>query len=314
MMTTPAGERKYLRRFFVLLKFAVSIFFIYVLTVKFVDLSDFVDQIRHLRPIILLFLIITPFTLLTRALRWIFLTRLYNHPVSLRHSLLLYAVGLYYGSITPGKSGELVRGYRYAGLYGISRKNGFLIIILERLFDIIVPGLFLLLFFCTHAVWLIMAGTLVLTPMLWMLAVRVLNLLTRWKWLSGFSLPAGPITREIIMASLLSTVTWSVFAILAQVILCSMQITVPFNLLLVAMALIIFAAVIPVTINGWGLRESALMWLLLPYMEGAQVLLFSVLWIFLTTYFIAAMGCIIEHTVKFRPVEPAPDAGPSHRA
>jgi uncharacterized membrane protein YbhN (UPF0104 family) len=288
------SKKNYAGKLIVALKIVVSLLFIYVLMVNFVDLSDFVISIREIKPVFMLFLILTPFTLVTRALRWQAVTKLDGQQVSFRDALLFYMVGIYYGSITPGKTGEFVRGYRYAKKYGLSKKSGFLSIILERLFDIIVPISFALYFLLTKNALIILLGSLVCTPFLWLASIWLLRFIKRFKFFKDLKIPKPTLNSHVLLASALSVLTWFIFAVIASLFLFSLDVSAPFSIILMAMALTVLAALIPITVNGWGLRESALIVLLLPYLDSTKIMIFSILFVFFTTYFIAIMGLFAE--------------------
>jgi len=90
--------------------------------------------------------------------------------------------------------------------------------------------------------------------------------------------------------------------LIALVILYSMEINIPFYFLFFSVCLANVIILIPITPNGWGIREGAYVFLFSQFTKFTDpniALLFSIIFALLSTYFLALLGLIMEF-VKFR--------------
>ncbi|WP_029214651.1 lysylphosphatidylglycerol synthase transmembrane domain-containing protein [Kallotenue papyrolyticum] len=80
-----------------------------------------------------------PFLLL-KALRWLYLLRIWSVRLPLREALALYCIGIFLGVVTPGQAGDAVKAW-YLRRRGYPLSTGLASVVVDRLFDIGVMGL-----------------------------------------------------------------------------------------------------------------------------------------------------------------------------
>ena len=299
------------KKIFFYVKIAVSLLFFYLLFVKFIDVKKVITQIGEIKYyILLLCLIVTLLSIVLRAFRWKLISRYFKKELSFKDSLLFYFRGIYYGSITPAKAGEFIRGYNYANKYKISKGDGFSSVFFERIFDIILPFVFIILYFLLGKVlnmYLTFFISVLLTAVLWFVLVYLSKYLIKYtrriKFLKDLTILKSKLDTRLFLNSFLTFCIWLCYILIALIILYSMNIrTIPFYFLFFAVCLANVIVLIPITPNGWGLREGAYVFLfsqLTNFTDANTGLLFSVIFVLLSTYFLAIIGLILEFT-KFR--------------
>ena len=257
--------------------------------------------------ILILCLFVTLLSLFLRAVRWKIITKFYKKEISLKDALLFYFRGIYYGSVTPAKAGEFIKGYYYAQKYKISKGDGFSSIFFERIFDVIFPLIFVFIYFLLGKVLNIFTSLLVvflLTIVSWLVIIFLLKYLIKYarkiKFLKYLTIPKARFDYKLLLNGLLTLSIWSCYVLIGLIILYSMNIhTIPIYYLFFGICLASVAILIPLTLNGWGIREGIYVFLLSRFVDANTSLLFSIILVLLSTYFLALIGLILEFT-KFR--------------
>ncbi len=293
-MTKWTRIKDLIKKYKVFIELLVSIIFISILVTKFLDMNNFTKEIEQTNYILLLYTLI--FTLLSwifRAIRWREITTIYKQ-ISIKDSLKFYLIGVYYGSITPGKIGEFVKGLSYAKKYGISKQNGLASVFFEKVFDIIVFVIFVGSYLLTKNLLIMIVCSLVLTPIIWTIFVKLGIKTHNIPFLKKINFPKINLNKELFLITITSVITWICFSIVAFIILKSLNVTIPITYLLYCVSLAVIITIIPISFNGWGLRESAYVFLLKDFISPNISIFFSVLFVFLTTYFLAILGLITK--------------------
>jgi uncharacterized protein (TIRG00374 family) len=268
------------------------------------NLEHLWESLRTARawPIALSLLLMPPFVLI-KSWRWLRLMREMGLHLAFRAACGLYTVGLFYGATTPGQAGDLLKGL-YLHERGQPLAPAMLSVVLDRLFDLLVMAAFgtLGIFALgrllpsrelqTALVLAMALGLTALTvvlvargPRTWMLMVALPRFapgftatLSRWNsQLHGLHLRPALIV-ELTLLSLGSAAftflrLWLLFLALSLD-------RVPLPVVVGVSALIAVLQVLPISIAGVGVRDAALIAVLLPYgYQTEQALALSALFL-----------------------------------
>jgi uncharacterized protein (TIRG00374 family) len=273
------------------------------------DLHRILDNLRGLRwTPFLVSLALYPVLVATKAWRWNLLMRdLSLPPPRLRFSMVLYMIGMFAGSATPGQSGDFIKAW-YLRERGQPLAPALFSILLDRLFDFLMMALlsvlgliaFLHLFparlrttvelgtigFAT-AIALVIPAIMARRPREWLLR-RWLRLAPRRletafeRWHDQVaSLELRPrLMSGLLLASIAATAAtmvrlWLLFL--------ALNVTIPFLAFVASMALISNLQSLPVSFAGVGVRDAVLVPVLGSFGYGAdQALALSALVLLIT--------------------------------
>ncbi|MFN8547531.1 MAG: lysylphosphatidylglycerol synthase transmembrane domain-containing protein [Candidatus Eisenbacteria bacterium] len=205
------------------------------------------------------------------ALRWRRVLKALGYVVPYRDCFDMIMAAWPMGTITPSKTGDFVKAYYLKERVPVTLVLGS--VLAERLFDVLVLLLLAALGSMLHAQWhyVLLAGGGFLVGLLGIFALLTLRLPVPKK----FEPKVEPMLRalrvifaspELLLAVTLYTVlNW--FASIAQLVLCYAALGSPVPILFAmgALPLAIFAGLLPFTLSGMGTRDSALIFLFLPY-------------------------------------------------
>ncbi|MCK8518366.1 lysylphosphatidylglycerol synthase transmembrane domain-containing protein [Methanoculleus sp. 7T] len=283
------------------IKLAITLIFIGILFSNFLQASSFELIERFSAQTISFLITLSIITLILRAWRWKCVLEMLGYEIPFLNSTHLYAAGIYYGSISPAKVGEFVRCY-YLANYGIPTKEGFGSVIYERFYDIALPITVIGLYYLfvddvTNYGFLILAyiGTL----LLWIgLMVTFCGFKPKIPYLRDLKDINISNTRLIATSGFVTLLIWICFALIAYLILYAFGVDVEFLYILFSVCVAIVVGLLPITVGGWGVREGAYIIMLSPFAEPPVIIIFSLVFVFMTTYFLAFIGLISEWIVK----------------
>ncbi|NWF78518.1 MAG: flippase-like domain-containing protein [Chloroflexi bacterium] len=282
------------------------------------NLGQLWETMRTARPgpILLSLLLMPPFVLI-KAWRWLRIMRELGLQFDYRTAAGVYTVGLFYGATTPGQAGDLLKAV-YVRERGQPIAPAMLSVVLDRLFDLLLMAAFATVgIFAlgrllpsrelqTALVIAMGLGLAVLTvvlvargPRTWVLTVALPRVapglavsLTRWNsQLHGLSLrPALAVELALLSlgsASFTFLRLWLLFLALGLS-------QVPLPVVVGVSALIAVLQVLPISIAGVGVRDAALIAVLLPYgYTTEQALALSALFLLINLQHIA-VGFILS--------------------
>jgi uncharacterized protein (TIRG00374 family) len=256
-------------------------------------------------PVVLSLLLMPPF-LMIKTWRWKLLLREMGQDVAFWKGVALYTVALYYGVVTPGQAGDLVKAW-YLRQDGQSLAPALLSVVLDRLCDLLVMaavatlGIFALGQLLpgrglqTLLVVLMGAGLAALTvvlvargPRQWVLTVVLPRVLPQrlhaslLRWNEQFAaLSLSPRLVALVgFASLVSALftfyrLWLLFV--------ALDVLMPLYVVVGVSALIAVLQVLPISFGGMGVRDAALIAVMAPYgYSTEQALGVSVLFLLIT--------------------------------
>jgi len=238
---------------------------------------------------------LTILSLITRSFRWILILDCIGYRLRFTNSLKLYLTGIYYASISPGRIGEFIRGYRISR--NLSIKNGLASVIYDRLYDIITPlsiatAYMLIKQLYSHIIFLLAFATIFIL-ILWTLFIHILQKLRKFKYFKDIrhiKIFAG----HQLMQAILSLTTWILYGVIGYFLLIGLGNPINFEYVLFSVCIVTLFAMIPITIGGWGVREYGYIMLFSPFLNPDKSIIFSITFVFITTYFLAFLGLIIE--------------------
>ncbi|MBU1701843.1 MAG: flippase-like domain-containing protein [Candidatus Eisenbacteria bacterium] len=225
-------------------------------------------------------LLLTVLLPLFAAIRWRLILQLLGYSISLRTAFDLIMAAWPVSSITPSKSGDLIKAYYLKDRVPVGLTIG--TVLVERAVDVLVLLLFSVagaaLFGWRQILWisggLFCAGTLGLIllvttgdrwPLPAKLRPKISDLLQAFKVLASH--PAA-----LILVVVYTVVKW--FVSIFQTYLCFIALRHPVTLAQTAGALplAIFVGLFPITLSGMGTRDGALVFLLSAYAPAEVIL------------------------------------------
>jgi uncharacterized protein (TIRG00374 family) len=288
------------------------------------DLNTFADILLSAQPwpIVWSLLLMPPF-MVVKTWRWQLILRELNLHINFWPGLALYTVGIYYGSVTPGQSGDLVKAW-YLRERGQSLAPALLSVVLDRLCDLLVMaavatlGIFALGQLLpsrqlqTLLVILMGVGLAVLTvflvargPRQWLLIGVLPRVLPErlhislLRWNEQFSsLSLSP--RLVLLVAVLSLASAGFTFVRLWLLFLSLNILVPLYVVVGSSALVAVLQVLPISIGGVGVRDAVLIAITAPYgYSQEQAISLSALFLLLTLQHILA-GFIVSFWYPIR--------------
>ena len=236
---------------------------------------------------VLLSLALMPVFVGIKAWRWNLLMReLGMRAPPLGYSMALYTIGLYYGGITPGQSGDFIKAW-YLKERGEQLPPALFSIVLDRLFDFLIMALLALLALIEFldllpqiaqvATIAFAALVFMLTPMLmarrpreWLIAralpllpARIRDVIARW----GAQLGALSLRPALLAKLLLASVgSAAVTIVRIYLLFIAMSLTIiPSLAIISSTALIAILQALPISFAGIGVRDAILVLMLGRY-------------------------------------------------
>ncbi|CAJ35685.1 lysylphosphatidylglycerol synthase transmembrane domain-containing protein [Methanocella arvoryzae] len=275
-----------------IIKISISLLFFYVLFVKVINVEELLLAVSGIRyELLILCLFIAIVSLLLRSVRWKYMIS-QSYTVKYLDLTRLYFIGQYYGSITPGKAGEFIRGYQLQSLTGMTKTEGLISVFFERLYDIVIPIIFIFTAICFKTS---LTVTFCITLILGVISIISLyTIYNRFvvKRFRSLQTAAGSV-RTIVIASALTIGVWLCYDIIAYIILYSLNQNIVFDLVVFSVFAATLISLVPITIGGWGLREGSYI-MLLTSVDPTIAVIFSIIFALLSTYFLGLIGMIIE--------------------
>lgn len=286
-------------------------------------MSAFVDQVRSLNPLhIIPGVALSIAALALASLRLKIIVNITTPGISLFSLFALNLVGLFYGQFLPGVvTGDVVKAY-YLARTQVDKVSIYSAVLVDRLMGISMNGLLGVVTLIGNTLVLDTLGLDANVPVI-VLAVAIAGLvggyllfplLGRWEGRMP-SLAASfyrsvrlymqhPIT--LVKAIIVNFAFFLVWALAFWFLALAAGLNqLAFPTILLILAVVSFAQFIPLSINGWGVREGALIVLLSAYgVPGEQALLLSLL-VAVVNLAVAALGGLVV-LVDYRYVQESP--------
>lgn len=271
---------------------AIIIFIIFKVTV---DTQTFIKTAKEANINFLWYalLAILP-TFILNPLRWFFVLKAYNH--NLKFKKILYAITASYAFILiPGRLGDFVRSYFTRDHISTAESVGSVIV--EKIIDVIV-------LLCIASIGLMIIGqtlfgfaTLVIAicvivgvitvkkigPKLGLTKIGFVN-----KVATAVKVPDKP--TYLVTAGFVSMINWLSSITSAYFLFQAFNATTPFIAIIAYLPITLFAGLIPVSIGGIGIRDSAIIALFTTYATSAQALVVGFSYSFLSYFLFMLVG------------------------
>ena len=288
----------------------------FVIIIARTDLEGILINIKNVEFSYLLLASLFTFPiLLAKSYSWNYLKKKQGIHYSQKDSFLMYGVGLYIGSVTPGRVGEISKAL-YLKKDGHSFGKSMVSLILDRLSDIVFLLIFLFfgsLFVLNSLYQQILISVIVLMLLIFISFIYLKSNITKFllkktfyffipekyqkSWKINFQDFINDIKiykfKNYLIVFSLTVFSWIFCYIQIFTVARSVGITnVPFLYLAVIFTIISFINLIPISILGIGTREAALFFFLSPFLIlKEQIIVFSSL-ILLMYLFTVCIGLI----------------------
>lgn len=180
-------------------------------------------------------------------------------------------------------------------------------ILYERFYDITTPiafvSVYYIIFVLLHeelsAIPLLL-GTYSISVVLWIGMIHAFQLIKKKiRFLNGVEdVRLIPSLKYTFMPATTSILNWACIGLSAFVLLDSFDVRIGFPRTMFAVCIAMLSLLIPMTINGWGIREAAFVWALSPFAEPSQAIVFSITFSLIGTYSLALLGLLCEMRVR----------------
>jgi glycosyltransferase 2 family protein len=271
---------------------------IFVLLFTKIPVSDFWNTIKQadLLYLAFAFLVMLAFPLLS-AWRWQLIVARLGASLSFWDSFKIVMAAWPIGSVTPAKSGDLVKVLFLKHLLPYSKTTG--VILAERLLDVIVLCLFSMVWGVQYGFYqaaIIAAG--LFTSVFLFVFLLASPLIHRVP--EGFRVVVQNVweasrlvfseKRTFLFIFLISACNW--FMSFIQTWLCygAFGLSVPLPYIMAALPIAIFIGLIPITISGMGIRDSAIMYLFRDYASNAGNLAVGILYSIFGYWLLTLLG------------------------
>ena len=284
------------RQIFILATASVLMLFIIFNTV--VNLGGFSDVLRDIDWLyfILALLTMIPITILSAA-RWHYVISAAGYKVSFKEILMIIVSSMSL-SIIPGRLGDIARSYPLRNKIPVSETIG--TIVLEKIIDV---SLLMIL----SAIGLSVIGYPFYGVILLLLTIAIFPLLNLTHKIGYRLLPRNAITSKIhqafeilqkiksgkkmiSMAVVSSLTSWVLTMVHVYWLFISVGVKVPFDAIFAFHPLSTFAGLLPITLAGIGIRDSAMIILFKNFASAEQSLAVGLLYGFQTYWLLAILS------------------------
>jgi glycosyltransferase 2 family protein len=235
-----------------------------------------------------------------QSLKWGYLLGKQRIRPGLSYVFRVYMIGVFYGSVTPGRLGNLIRVKYVKKKTGKSTGEASISVVLDKLLDVaslLAVGLFGIVLLSDHISSGVMIPMTVSLALVLSCIIVLLNknmsrsiLRTFWRFLVPSHLKSNTketfnsfydsmlSARSSLVPFLMGILGWFLIYASAYSVALSIGINVPFQYFMVIMSIATVVGLIPITVAGWGTREATLvMFLSLFGVTAEQAIVMSIL-------------------------------------
>lgn len=271
---------------------------------------------------IILGIVLTFIMLLIQAWRWNYLKKIQNINYSFKDSFLIYGSGIYFGTITPGRLGDLIK-ILYLKEGGHSTGKSAVSVIIDRLADLIfllAVGYFSMFFFAklfiseiiiiTVIILLIFVAILFLkSNLLKNLINKLFSLFVPEKYKQLIVLNLKDLTTEFktyrlknyFVIFILTALAWLLYYLQVFFLAKSIDLgDITFSYLAMSVTIAAIVTLLPISIYGLGTRDAALLFLLsLININPEKTITFSMLILFVSLlYGLIGLICWLKKPLR----------------
>ena len=269
----------YLKNKWLLRLFGLFIFFIILLNI---DVSKILQILidTDLLYLSMALALITP-QIVMKAWRWQLLMKMQNINYSLKDTSLAYFAGLFMGTITPGRLGDIIKVF-YIQNRGHSFGKSFVSVFVDRIFDllslILIGYVSMFIFITLFKREIFILSAVFLTAALLFVFFFVDKRMNRrfFRWIYTFFVPErykkdikisfddffrdlGLLkVQGLFLAAIITIVVWGIYFVMAYLFALSINIDIPFLYLATCVSISAVITLIPISISGIGTRDATL--------------------------------------------------------
>jgi glycosyltransferase 2 family protein len=290
--------------------------FIFIYTIYLLNFNEIIKAFLSLNPLfILLALPLTIPRILVRNVAWKMIQKEHNIHLSYWESLKIFLIGYFYGSITPGYIGQLMRipymKEKTKDPYGKLFVNSFLETTLHTLslYGMIVIGAILVIGTLPDLLYIAILWILILTIIL-LLFIKEERGEKIFRWFISLLIPSQlkdyfyqfvnsfytdlPRVKKLIAPVLVGMVTWIIIFTQEYFIVLGLDLPIPYLYFLLLFPIANAAGFIPITFAGLGTREAVAVFIftsLFP-VQGPEILVVSFVGFIITDIFTGFIGLL----------------------
>ena len=259
--------------------FGLFLFFIIILNI---DLSKILQILidTDLLYLLMALALITP-QIIMKAWRWQLLMKMQDINYSLKDSSLAYFAGLFMGTITPGRLGDLIK-VLYIQNRGHSFGKSFVSVFVDRTFDLLsliligYVSMFVFITLFEREIFILSSIFLAIALLFIFLIVDMRKNRRFLRWIYTFFVPErykkdikinfddffrdlGLLKMQgLFLAAIITIVVWGIYFVMAYLFALSLNIDIPFLYLATCVAISAVITLIPISISGIGTRDATL--------------------------------------------------------
>lgn len=273
---------------------------LFVIILVRTDLRSILTNIKDIKLSYLLFALLFGFpVLMIKSFCWNYLKKKQNIHYSLKDSFLMYGAGLYIGSITPGRIGEISK-VLYLKKDGYSFGKSLVSLILDRISDFAFLLIFLFLglpFFLdliSEQILIFLIAIIFLVTLIFgflksklsrTLLKKIFYFIIPKKYQKSWKVNFQDFIEDLkiykfknyLIIFLITALSWFFYYVQMYIVAQSANITcVPLLDLSIILTIVGLITLIPISISGIGTRDAALIFFLTPFMiSKEQIIVFS---------------------------------------
>ncbi len=297
-------------------------FIIFIGVILNINVSEVVSRLSKANPIaiILAFVVFLPLVSV-KTFRLMEILRINGDKLGFRKALGIYWIGVFYGTITPGRLGELVK-IMYLKKNKTGGFNAFFSTIFDRVFDLgIIAALgyiFMLIFFSEFSDYVMLFSVIVLASVIflsiaWLLRRRIWNLGYRFYFSKKTDTPKRELDQKVkeftsrynwtrlFYLIFITIIAYGFHFLMAYFLAISLGIPLGYFKIVAFMSITVLITLIPISFNGIGTREATLIFLFgLVGLSSELAVSFSLL-IFISYLIVAIPGLLALLLQKNKP-------------
>jgi glycosyltransferase 2 family protein len=275
-MTFHIKTNTWMRFFFIITITAIVFYLIF----QTIDLNDVISTLINSNKFyILLSIIPLGISLLFNAARWQSVLRATGYEIALKECFIIFMAAIPFSSITPSKSGDVVRAYYLKNKIPIAHTVGS--VVTERTFDLAVLACLSLvgtLIWGMHEFALVIFSFIILLGVFIFFMKNVSNLPIPETWnqkVQNFCFSMNGLLgcrEKLIAVMLFSSCIWILAIVQTMLLFSALSISVPLVFLIGVLPIAILIGMIPVTLGGMGTRDAAFIVLFSAYATSEKLL------------------------------------------
>lgn len=306
-------------RFIKILKKSLPLIGIIILIflIKQADVTRIISILRSVDfKYLLVALCFVPVAFILTVFKWHVLLKKQKLQVPFGRLIKFTLMGQFYGIVTPGRLGNLVRINYLKKSTRKSYGQCSVSVFLDKIIDLLVVLIFALLgvfVFVRYLPSKIIYSNIVFLLFILILVIFIVNQKLNKRWLKLIYKKLVPHKyreslklvyhsfykdfprySDVFLVICLSLLTWLILMTGSYFILSSMNIGISWFYLIPALSISTVISLLPISISGWGTREAALIMLFSPFsISVEQILAFSILNFFLFSVLQGLVGAVL---------------------